>query len=193
VRALLLGRNPRARATADQVPDLLIASANCASVHVRRAVMLEPTSGADPDHPPYKDEATAVCVGRFTIRGHAYHATNDHCQFGKTAQSEELSGRGVLGGNRTRNIWHLEPASLPCWSTSTRSLCQVSYRGVAGDPGLEPRPAGSEPAVLPDYTSLHRYGRCDSNAHWTGFEPAVCCHWTTPACAARGSNPVSLD
>jgi hypothetical protein len=77
-----------------------------------------------------------------------------------------------------------------CLFLTKEALCRVSYRGVAGDPGFEPRPAGSEPAVLPDYTSLHWYGRRDSNAHWTGFEPAVCCHWTTPACAARGSNPV---
>lgn len=31
----------------------------------------------------------------------------------------------------------------------------------------------SESGVLPDYTSLHWYGRGESNAHPTGFEPAA--------------------
>jgi hypothetical protein len=31
-------------------------------------------------------------------------------------------------GFEPRNIWHLGPASLPCWSTSTRSLWTASNR-----------------------------------------------------------------
>lgn len=46
----------------------------------------------------------------------------------EAALPDELSGHGALGGIRTRNIWLLGPASLPCWSTSTRSLWTVSNR-----------------------------------------------------------------
>jgi hypothetical protein len=35
---------------------------------------------------------------------------------------------GALGGIRSRSVWHLGLASLPCWSTSTRSLWTVSNR-----------------------------------------------------------------
>jgi hypothetical protein len=64
-------------------------------------------------------------------------------------------GRGALGGIRTRSIWHLEPASLPCWSTSTWSRHPVPTRGhplyesgaaavrggKAARRGFEPRPS----------------------------------------------------
>jgi hypothetical protein len=95
------------------------------------------------------------------------------CQFGVRA-------RGAFG-----------PARTGCLFLTGEALCQVSYEGVAGDPGLEPRPADSESAVLPDYTSLHRYGRRESNAHATRFGLARSASCLTPAwCAARGSNSV---
>jgi hypothetical protein len=57
-----------------------------------------------------------------------YHSNHEHI--------EPLSG--------------VEPDRLPY-----EGRIAAARNGKAGDPGLEPRPAGPEPAVLPDYTSLH--------------------------------------
>ena len=66
--------------------------------------------------------------------------------------------------------------------------------GVAARRGFEPRPSAPRTRRPASWTSGHRYGRRESNAHAAGFEPARSASCLTPAwCAARGSNPVSLD
>jgi hypothetical protein len=123
---------------------------------------MEPSPGADPGLPPYRGRVTAVCDGRAPaqamavasasrtnvgLRAHAGARcprcdSNAHSVVLSNVSAIGLRGRGASGRPRT--------AYLP----RTRGpLCQVSYRGVAGEPGFEPGRAwpspGSEPGVLP--------------------------------------------
>jgi hypothetical protein len=108
-----------------------------------RHVRIEPPAGTDPAAPSVPRTCSAIELRRHELedadsnhdcRGHPAerHYPILHCEPSLSADLSEpplqgaagrrSGGPGALGGIRTRNIWHLGPASLPCWSTSTRSL-----------------------------------------------------------------------
>src|SRR5215471_11876341 len=76
-----------------------------------------------------------------------------------------LRGHGASGRPRTA-----------CLPLTRGTLCRVSYRGLAGDPGFEPGQAwpspGPEPGVLPITPVSIAYGRGESNSQTTRFERA---------------------
>jgi hypothetical protein len=80
----------------------------------------------------------------------------------------------------------VEPDLLPY-----EGKCTAVCDGVAAGQGLEPRFAGSEPAVLPlDDPAIGRCARRESNPHPPAFEAGRSASWLTraPECAASASN-----
>jgi hypothetical protein len=119
------------------------------------------------------------------------------------ALPDELRRHGVLGAIRTHTAVVLSdvPPAVGLRGhesrhpvppritrlTGTRSQLCVTAKLPAVDSNHDRRAQNAASYQL-DERALVRAARFA--AHWTGFEPAVWCHWATPACAARGSNSV---
>jgi hypothetical protein len=122
----------------------------------------EPLAGFEPA--PFSVQAS--CAYPVAPRRRGRHATRrgnrtDRSSDRTVARPRALGGIRTLRTSRPQtpqacasassatSAWSLRAASNRLLRITRATLCQVSYRGMAAGQGLEPRLAGSEPAVLP--------------------------------------------